>query len=194
MVLRHLGLIAAFVVCANADPVVEFPGPVTEVIAPNTGLKLAFVDPGVGEQGGHDYSLNLIYPDGRSEEVNVFTRSVEVGWSPSGQAFFVTNHIGTNTADCYVVTTGSGVAQRISLTDVITQGKFPAPLWALQHSSHGAVICDGWLDTDKLHFVLQGDGGDTPNGFHYAFVYDVTRATAKLDRPAAVAKKKKRAS
>ena len=194
MVIRYLGLIAALMVCAEAEPVVEFPGAVTEVVAPNTGLKLAFVDPGAAEQGGHDYSLNLTYPDGRSEEVTVFTRSIEVGWSPSGQAFFLTNHIGTNTADCYVVTPAAGAAQKISLTDVITQGKFPAPLWALQHSSHGAVICDGWLDADKIHFVLQGDGGDTPNGFHYAFIYDAARGTAKLDRPTAAAKKKKRAS
>lgn len=164
---------------AQAEDGTVFPGPVTELKSPAGDLSLTYSDPGENEFGGHDYSLRLVYPDGHSDEIVVFTRTVHVAWSPAGTALSVTNIVGADTADCYVVTTSATGISRISLTDVVTSGRFPAPAWALQHSAHGNVTCDGWVAADQLRFVLEGAGGDSPNGFRYAFVYDLTRGQAK---------------
>lgn len=185
-------LVAAGIAPAQAEPGLAFPGEATVLPAPGSDLKVSYVDT-VTENGDHDYSLRLDYPDGRSEEILAFNRSVAVAWSPSGQALAVTNEIGPDVSDCYIVSPNDGVAAKISLTDVVTQGRFPAPAWALQHSSHGAVVCDGWAEPDKLRFVLQGYGGDSPNGFRYAFVYDLNRGVAKLV-PAGARGKKSRPS
>jgi len=184
------GFVFLFAAAAAAEPAVTFPGPVTELRAPNSELRVSYVDAGANADQSHDYSLHLEYPDGRSEEIVVFTRSVDVAWSPSSDALSVTNQIGSNVADCYVITPGPQT-KRISLTDVVIQGRFPAPAWALQHSAHGSVACDGWTGPDTVHFVLEGSGGDSPNGFHYAFVYDVKRGVAKLDRSPSPRKKKR---
>lgn len=184
------GLALLFFTAAAADPAVTFPGDVKEVRAPNSEMRITYIDLAAQADQAHDYSLQLEYPGGRSEEIDVFTRSAEVAWSPSGEAFSFTNFIGPNVSDCYVVTPGIP-AKKISLTDVVTQGRFPAPAWALQHSAHGAVRCDSWSGPDVVHFVLEGSGGDSPNGFHYAFVYDVKNGIAKLDR-APVPRRKKR--
>lgn len=166
-----------FLSAALADDTV-FPGEVKELRAPAGGLVLSYNDPGTNEFGGHDYSLWLQYPDGRAEGIVDFTRQVRVAWSPSGTALAVTNMIGTDTADCYVIIPGTKT-QKISLTDIVLAGRFPVPAWALQHSAHGAVTCDGWAAPDQLRFVLEGAGGDSPNGFRYSFTYDLTSATAK---------------
>jgi hypothetical protein len=169
------GLLVLVFTSAGAEPAVTFPGPANEARAPSGGMAVTYFDPGANEHDFHEYSLKLQYPDGRSDEVLVFTRTAEVSWSPDGKAFSVTNHITDDVADCYVVTPGSGRFDKISLTEVVTKGRYPAPAWALQHSAHAAVTCDGWTAPDKLRFALEGAGGDSPRGFHYAFVYDTTR-------------------
>ncbi len=176
------GVIVLFAAAAGAESAVTFPGPVTELKAPTSDLKLTYFDPGENAYQGHDYSLRLATPDGRMEELLVFTRSVETSWSPSGAAFAVTDHVTDNATDCYVFTPGPGATKKVSLTDIVTQGRFPAPAWALQHSSHGGVACDGWSGPDQVHFFLEGTGDDNPRGFHYAFVYDAKSGVAKLDR------------
>jgi len=173
------GLIVAFSAGAGAQAAVQFPGPVTEARAPNSDMRVFYFDPGENQYQIHEYSLRLEYPGGRSDEIDVFTRSVDVAWSPSGEAFYFTDFIGSNVSDCYVVRPGTDSTRKISLTDVITQGHFPAPAWALQHSSHGYVACDGWLDADKLSFVLSGDSDDAPHGFRYSFTYDLKTGIAK---------------
>ena len=183
-------LAAVLAASAHAEPAVTFPGPVTELVSPAAGPKLTYFDPGENEFQGHDYSLRLAWPDGRSEEVLVFIRSVEASWSPSGAAFAVTDHVTANATDCYVFTPAASGTTKVSLTDVVTQGRFPGPAWALQHSSHGTVVCDGWTGADQLHFYLEGTGDDNPRGFHYGFTYDAKAGTAALDR--APAKKAKR--
>jgi hypothetical protein len=179
------GLIVMLATAAGAEPAVTFPGPVAETKSPASDLKVTYVDPGENEFQAHDYSLRLVRPDGRSDEVLVFTRSVDVSWSPSGSAISVTDHVTDKAVDCYVFTPGAEAAAKVSMTDVVTQGRFPAPAWALQHSSHGVVVCDGWAGPDQLRFYLDGAGDDTPRGFHYGFIYDVKTGTAKLDRPPA---------
>ncbi len=179
--MRRAVLVVLFFAAAAAEPV-KFPGPVTEAPAPSGGLRVTYFDPGEGAEGIHQYSLRLEYPGGRSDEIDVFTRTVAVSWSPTGEAFTVTDQVTDNIADCYVITPGPQSTRKISLTEVLTQGRYPGPAWALQHSAHAAVTCDGWMEPDKVHFVLDGTGGDTPNGFHYTFVYDLTRNIIKPDR------------
>lgn len=184
------GLLVVFCASAGAEPAVTFPGPVTEARAPNSDMRVVYFDPGEGAEGIHQYSLRLEYPGGRSDEIDVFTRNVAVSWSPTGQALTVTDQVTDNVADCYVITPGPDKTRKISLTELLTQGRYPVPAWALQHSAHAAVTCDGWPEPDKVHFVLAGTGGDLPNGFRYAFVYDATRGIIKPDR--APARKSKR--
>lgn len=172
------GLVVLLFTASAAEPV-KFPGPVTEAPAPSGGLRITYSDPGEGVEGIHQYSLRLEYPGGRSDEIDVFTRTVAVSWSPTGEALTVTDQVTDNVADCYVITPGPQTTGKISLTEVLTQGRYPGPAWALQHSAHAAVTCDGWMEPDKVHFVLEGTGGDTPNGFHYTFVYDVKHDVAK---------------
>jgi hypothetical protein len=175
------GLVVLLFTAAAAEPV-KFPGPVTEAPAPSGGLRITYSDPGEGAEGIHQYSLRLEYPGGRSDEIDVFTRTVMVSWSPTGAALTVTDQVTDNVADCYVITPGPDKTRKISLTELLTQGRYPVPAWALQHSAHAAVTCDGWPEPDKVHFVLAGTGGDLPNGFRYAFVYDATRGIIKPDR------------
>ncbi len=175
------GLLVVFSSAALAEPV-TFPGSVAEAPAPAGGLRVVYADPGANSEGIHEYSLRLEYPGGRSDEIDVFTRSVEVNWSPSGESLTITDQVTDNVADCYVITPGASQTRKLSLTELLTGGRYPAPAWALQHSAHAAVTCDGWPEPDKVHFVLAGTGGDLPNGFHYTFVYDATRNVIRPDR------------
>jgi hypothetical protein len=168
---------------ANAEPV-TFPGPVAEAASPDGGLRVVFSDPGANSEGIHEYILQLEYPGGRTDQIDAFTRTADVSWSPSGKALYVTDHVTENAADCYVIKPGTDGTAKISLTEFVTQGRFPGPAWALQHSGQAAVTCDGWPAPDTVHFVLEGSGGDSPKGFHYGFTYDVTRGVAKPDRAA----------
>lgn len=179
------GLLAICFASAAAAPAPQFPGPDMEIAAPNTGVKVTFSDPGANEYGDHNYALKLVYPDGRSEDIAVFTRTVEVSWSPTGEALAVTNRITNDTSDCYVFTPGPGTAAKISLTEIITQPRYPGPAWALKHSARGSVECDDWLTPDKLRFELNGVGDDNPRGFHYEFVYDLKTGLAKSAAAAA---------
>lgn len=169
------------VVAAQAETV-SFPGDVQELSAPNAFAKLVLVDPGKNAFDDHDYSLRLEYPDGRAEEIVAFTRSVDAAWSPSGNALFVTNNVTANAADCYVFTPGTGAAARLSMTDVVNGGRFPGPAWALQHSAHGAVRCDSWVDGGTLRFVLDGVGDDNPKPFRFVFTYELASGKAKMER------------
>lgn len=176
---------------AGAEPV-TFPGAATEAPSPNGNLKVVFSDPGANSEGIHEYTLQLAYPDGRTDQIDAFTRTADVSWSPSGQALYITDHVTANAADCYIIRPGANGTDKISLSEFITQGRFPGPAWALQHSGHATVTCDGWPETDKVHFVLEGIGGDSPNGFRYAFTYDVTTGKAKQDRATPVSHRKSR--
>lgn len=183
--MRHVlaGLLVMAFGSAGAEPAVTFPGPVAEARAPNSEMRVTYVDTGDTAEGVHEYSLRLQYPGGRTDEIDVFTRSVEVSWSPSGEALAVTDLVSSNVSDCYVFTPGPDATRKVSLTNVVTQGRFPGPAWALQHSSRGSVACDGWTEPDKVHFVLEGTGDDNPHGFRYAFTYDSKTGATRQDRP-----------
>lgn len=169
-------------IAAAAEPVVKFPGDVTRVKSPQSDFVVGYFDPGENAYGTHEYSLRLEYPGKPFREIGVFTRSVDVSWSASGESFFVTDYIGSNVTDCYAFRPDSKILHKISLTTVLTtQNREVDRL--LGAVDHGYVGCSAWASPRKIRVIAEGHGdrgGKSRNwtSFQYTFDYDVVTGTA----------------
>ena len=108
---------------ARSAPV-SFPGPIKEVSSPDGRVKVDYFDPGENSDGIHLYQLRLL-KHGRIEKLDEFTREVQVAWSPSGDRLFATKFIGSNVADCLVVTPSQRHTLIRSVTDAIRRAALP---------------------------------------------------------------------
>jgi hypothetical protein len=153
---------------ARAAPV-SFPGPVKEVNSPDGRAKVDYYDPAENADGFHLYQLRLRYQDGRVDKLDEFTREVEVAWSPSGDRLYATDFIGSNVADCLVVTPTRGHTLIRSVTDAVRRAALPGISKDLD-GDHVYVGCDRWRSPRILDIYMEGSA--FPRSFKHHFEYD----------------------
>lgn len=160
---------------AAQDPLTAtFPGPTKTLSAPGSRAQLFYVDPGENKDGLHLYSLRLRYSSGRVDWLDVFERSVDVAWSPSGAHLFVNDYVGSNVSDCLAVSPSERGTRGVSLTGVLRRAGRPEVTRALK-GDHVYVTCAGWEAATKVRVEMRGDV--FPETFAYAFVYDLKSGT-----------------
>jgi hypothetical protein len=183
----RLGSIACQALCwiglacaaSNAEPV-TFPGQIKEVLAPNSKMRVFYVDPGENEDGIHLYSLRLEYPSGRVDTLDTFMRSAEVSWSLSGHDLFVNDFVGSNVAECMVVTPSSKGTKSQSITRILSRAHVREVSEHLK-GDHVYVTCSNWNSPTEIHVEMRGD--KFPDRFEHHFTYDLMSGTLAVSTP-----------
>ena len=163
---------------ASAAPVVSFPGKITRAKSPNSDVAVTYFDPGKNADGIHEYSLRLVNPNGRFRVIDVFLRSVDISWAPTGNRFFVTDHVGSNVSECDVFEPRREGLRKTSLIDVL-MGRTARMKQLLGAVDHTYVECKSWLAPSKVRVVAEGHGAMSVTSkiwteFYYVFEYDVS--------------------
>jgi len=175
-------LIGVVISCVTAaataeTPVVNFAGPGAELRSPNDALRAYSADiPGKRDELPW-HSVRIAYPDRHSERLHAYLRNANISWAPTSDALYISDIQGSNVADCFVVTPSPHRNRKVSLTDVISHGRFPGPNHFLKFADHGYVVCDRWEDSNRIHVTVYGD--IFPYEYTYTFIYDRKRGIAR---------------
>ncbi len=95
-------------------------------------------------------------------------RDIDVYWSPDSRYVAVTDWIGSNAADCYVVAV-TAPNTRFSVADAVP--KLPIDV----QNAHFYVSCNGWQSPGHLWIMVSGHTDYPPlHDFRYEFTYTVT--------------------
>jgi hypothetical protein len=160
----------------NSAPV-TFPSRLSKVRSP-TGVTVYYVDPGPDSDGIDERPIMLRYPSGRTEQIDSFTRSADVSWSPAGSYLAVTNYIGSNLSDCLAVTPSNGGSHKESLTAAIKRTAPRAIVRDLRRGDHVYVACKRWRSPSVVEVEMDGYGCSpapcTPRSFEHHLAYDFT--------------------
>jgi hypothetical protein len=155
---------------------VNFPGDGIKEVRSKTGVTVYYTDPGENEDGIDERPILLQYPSGHSEQIDTFTRNADVSWSPRGAYLAVTNWIGSNVADCSIVTPSPSGARKQSLTSLIGD-KLPAVSRDIRAGDHVYVSCGRWTSPARVEVEVNGYGCNkapcTPRSFDHFLIYDL---------------------
>jgi len=143
-------------------------------------MRVFYVDPGENQDGIHEYSLRLRYPGGHVDTLDTFTRSAEVSWSPSGERLFVNDFVGSNVAECLIITASREGTKIQSATRILSRAHIPEISEHLK-GDHVYITCSNWLSSTQLHIEMQGD--KFPEGFEYHFTYDLRSGKLAITSP-----------
>lgn len=140
-----------------------------------------YVDPGENADSLHLYSLRLAYPNGRVDILDTFWRSAEVSWSPSGEELFVNDFVGSNVAECLIITpSGKGTKIR-SVTRILSRAHIPEVSEHLK-GDHVYITCSNWVSPTQIHVEMHGD--KFPEGFfEHHFTYDLRSRKLAITSP-----------
>jgi hypothetical protein len=150
-----------------------FPGTVTSLKSPTDDARLYYVDPGVGPDGDHEFLLKLKDARGRVFLLDTFGRSADVEWSPAGDRLYVTDHVGSNVADCLSIELTTRGVNGVSLLRLISKSPKRPPDSELQ--GHFYVTCGRWLSKTQIAVAIHGH---TDEARSHDFNYDLTFDTA----------------
>jgi hypothetical protein len=123
----------------------------------------------VGHQqdGITQYELSLARAGQKPVLIDEYIRSVDVSFTSDSKYVAVTDWIGSNVADCYVIDTNTP-KNPVSIT-----GKLPK-LQENLNGSHAYIACGNWLSATTIDVRVSGHTDDPPfHDFDYRFVYDV---------------------
>jgi hypothetical protein len=158
---------------------VTFPSDHRMALASKTGVRVYYTDPGPNADGIDERPIFLRYPKGYTEQIDTFSRSARVSWSPQGQWLALTNYTGSNVADCLAVTPRLSGARKQSMADAITRSRFHRIARDLQDGEHVYVTCGVWISPSQVEVHVRGDvcqiAGCTARTFSHTLVYDFKR-------------------
>jgi hypothetical protein len=114
----------------------------------------------------------VLFDDGRGkiQRVGTLKRSMIVGWSPNAHRAFLQNNWGSDIADCYILTRGSGGISGISLLKKIQ--RTPGRPSERPYYSHYYVRCDRWTSPSQIAGEVSGHIDKPYRDFSYSFIYD----------------------
>jgi hypothetical protein len=174
---------------------VNFPGDgVNKVVSPS-GMTVYYVDPGDNADGIDERPIRLRYPNGRIEQIDTFTRNADVSWSPRGDYLVITNWIGSNVADCSVITPLPSGARKQSLTSIIAGDHLQAASRDIREGDHVYVSCGDWISPSRVEVRVNGYGFPahctfrptapcTPEPFDDILLYDGRSGRLSISPPA----------
>jgi len=133
-------------------------------VSPDRKVTLSSVKEGGADDLG--YQLLLIRAGHEPVVVDEYLRDVDVLWSPDSNYVAITDWIGSNVADCYVIDVAAP-RNKMSVTDRLPKLREAA-------ISHFYVSCTRWLNARKIAVQVEGHTDDTPSyDFNYPFVFDI---------------------
>ena len=174
-------LLTSAVPARTTPPLVAFPGPQRSAQSPNSPARVFYVEMGADE-GGQNLSLRFDSGRGRPILLKRFDRSVDIGWSPSGQRFLVNDYIGSDIADCLIVRPIDGEVRGISLIRIVARSRGRPR--ETPEDAHYYVHCSNWLSDNIVGGVVGGHTDEAhtrpmhPYSFEHQFQYDT--ATGRL--------------
>lgn len=128
--------------------------------------------------GGEDdagYRLTLVRKGHQPVVVDEYLRSVDVLWSPDSQYVAVTDWVGSNVADCYVIDT---VHPELKTSVTTALPKLPEDV----PNSHFYVSCARWRGPKSIVVEVSGHTDSAPvHEFEYHFALDLV--TGLVTRP-----------
>ncbi len=136
---------------------------------PSPDQRLTLSSEAVGGDEEPEYQLLLQRPAHPPVVIDTFLRDIDVAWNPDSAYVAVTNWIGSNVADCYLIDI-TKPTRRLSM------GRNVPKLPESPENSHFYVSCGQWLDNAQIQVRVSGHT-DTPpyHEFAYDFVFDVTQ-------------------
>jgi len=137
---------------------------VREWLSPDRQVRISSVK--IGSENEIGYQLRLSKAGHTSVIVDQYFRAVDVSWSPGSKYVAVTDWMGSNVSDCYIVDTDHPEG-RFSMTEALP--KLPE-----EADSHFYVSYQGWESVETIRVRASGHTDYTPvHEFDYRFLYDV---------------------
>jgi len=104
-----------------------------------------------------------------------YGRSVEVLWNPNGNAFAVTDYVGSNISECFVYSTSADEAP-VNVADEIQHSiANPIELASIQKNDHIYYAAVRWTSPQTLRVKVWGHGDVNPSGFIRTYTYRMQR-------------------
>jgi hypothetical protein len=129
----------------------------------------------VGSENDLGYQLNLTQAGHAPVIIDRYDRDVDVLWSPDSKHVAVTDWIGSNIADCYIITVDKPATSQ-SVTDTLPEIREDVT------NSHFYVSCNHWENSRTIAVKADGHTDYPPyHDFRYRFVLDVV--TGRITRP-----------
>ena len=136
-----------------------------EWVSPDHRTTISSLRAQVWKEPGYDLWLHHL--GHKPVVIDEYYRSVDVAWSPDSEYVAVTDWIGSNVADCYLV----DVAKPESVFSVTSA--VPS-LPESPDNSHFYVSCKNWEGSRKIKVEVSGHTDESDSHeFDYRFVFDV---------------------
>jgi hypothetical protein len=121
-------------------------------VSPDRRVTLSSVKAGRADDLGYRLILNRV---GQAPVVvDEYLRDVDVSWSPDSRYVAITDWIGSNVADCYMIDV-SRPDNKTSVTDRLPKLREAA-------NSHFYVSCGRWVNSMKIAVQVEGHTDDRP--------------------------------
>ena len=160
--------------CGSAQPVAcGFPGPRQECRAPNSGATVEWRE----ATASHEHELWL-RNHGTTERLLTFDRRVDVLWSPDGAAIAITDYVGSNRADVWVLRLQSP-GQRANVEEAFNRA-FGRPLEVYQNG-HRYFVAQRWRSGTSLTFSISAYDAEPGREYEATFRYDLDGLVRRLE-------------
>ena len=171
-----LVLLSAILLAASPEAarrVVMIPGPIRSAPAPDASGARIFYRPHIDPDGGQ--ASPVFYDDGHGHvrQVATLMRSMGIGWSPDGKRAFLQDNLGSNIADCYILTRTPNGVTGLSLLKLAQRTPGHPTGAERPFDAHYYVHCDQWRSSEQIAGAVSGHTDTSPfRDFDHPFIYD----------------------
>jgi hypothetical protein len=159
----------------------KFPGPTRSVSSDSHLLVARYEDPGLNEDGIHEYRFSITNSSGNELVKHIFTRYINGTWCKDRDELYMNDFVGSNFADCFVTRQVDAKMVLESLSHELINDPKSGPVGVpgikppeTPHNSNYYLNCEQWVTPDILNVVLEGTteaGGD----FKYKLQYNTEK-------------------
>jgi hypothetical protein len=151
------------------SPKVAFPSSEGPAVSPDDRFAIVNVD-------SDKEPYHTLYLEDRENQVRRklldYGRSVEVLWNPESTLFAVTDYMGSNVSECFVLSTDPN-QQRIDIQNEIQRRITNPPELASLQNDHVYYAAIAWTTPTTLKVKVWGHGDVNPSGFTRFYTYTV---------------------
>jgi len=165
----------------QADPA-KLQGPGETWRSPDGTMSVVWRYVGHDDEPTLQHALMLEQQGKKPALLELFGRYVDVFWSPDSRHIAVTDYVGSNIAESFLVDIGSsGPSRRHYVSPHLSR---------VEAAGHAYSCWVGWLDTHRIAMRVSGHTDTNPSHqFEYGFIYNVitkTLQSSKLARDSQV--------
>ena len=145
----------------------RFPSPITTCVSPSGNLTIEWHQPSA--DGKHALWLKSA-SGSRPRILLAFDRSVELLWSPDGQALAVTDHAGSNQSDLLVYT-GASLLRAVDVQAQLLASL--GPVSEIFENSHRYFEIINWISSNMLRFRVRAYDSTPAKEYVAVFRYEL---------------------